>query len=84
MNEDREWLEISGDTDCELCAGNKQGRNRYISREEKEKLRWRTWGGGLLVVVVVGCCSSQTIRKGRREGKKEKAVKVRGGKLECE
>lgn len=28
VNEDREWLEISGDRDCELCAGNKQGRNR--------------------------------------------------------
>jgi len=26
VNEDGEWLQISGDGDCELCAGNKQGR----------------------------------------------------------
>lgn len=46
-------------------------------------MRWRTWGRGLVVVVVVvGCCSSQKIRKGKREGKKEKAVEAKGGKLE--
>lgn len=27
-NEDGERPQISGDRDCELCAGNKQGRNR--------------------------------------------------------
>lgn len=31
---------------------------------------------------MVGCCSSQKIRKGKREGKKEKAVEAKGGKLE--
>lgn len=28
VNEDGEGLQISGDRDCELCAGNKQGRDR--------------------------------------------------------
>lgn len=28
VNEDGDGLQISGDRDCELCAGNKQGRDR--------------------------------------------------------
>lgn len=37
MNEDREWLKTSGDSDCELCAGNKQGRiDRYLQRGKRK------------------------------------------------
>lgn len=38
MNEDGEGLQISGDRDCELCAGNKQGGDREISPEREKKV----------------------------------------------
>lgn len=65
VNEDREWLEISGDRDCELCAGNKQGRNRYLLRGKRKVCDCGHWGR---------CLEELLLPKDQKtKGKKERA-----------
>lgn len=63
---------------------NKAEIDRYLQRGKRKVCDgahgvegWVGGGGG-----EGGGCSSQKIKKGKREGKKEKAEKQKGGKLE--